>query len=147
VCIPLNLGQAAEFYMQSDDRANDNHGSVYGSLDEDLDLLDDEEVGYDQCDYRIADPVKYWNLAIYHFNDKFYFWVLKPLVKGYIAVTPRIMRTGVQNFFINITTPIRLVNSLLQFKIKPVGTETIRFALNSTVGILGFWDPAENITA
>jgi len=143
VCIPLNFGQAAEFYMQSDDRANDNHGSVDGSLDEDLDLLGDEEAEYDQCDYRIADPVKYWNLAIYHFNDKFYFWVLKPLVKGYIAVTPRIMRTGVQNFFINITTPIRLVNSLLQFKIKPVGTETIRFALNSTVGILGFWDPAE----
>jgi len=108
--------------------------------DEELDLLD--EVG-DSENYRIADPVKYWNIAIYHFNDKLYFWGLKPLTKGYIAVTSKSIRSGVKNFFSNIATPIRLVSCILQLKIKNAGTETARFAINSTVGILGFGDPAK----
>ena len=105
-----------------------------------LDLLDEED---DSEKYRIADPVKYWNMAMYHFNDKLYFWGLKPLTKGYIAVTSKRMRSGVENFFSNIATPIRLVGCILQLKIKNAGTETARFVINSTVGVLGFGDPAK----
>ena len=112
--------------------------------DEELDLLD--EVG-DSENYRIADPVKYWNITMYHFNDKLYFWGLKPLTKGYIAITPKRMRSGVENFFSNIATPIRLVSCILQLKIKNAGTETARFVINSTVGYSVLEILQKNITA
>ncbi|MBE0427633.1 MAG: VacJ family lipoprotein [Nitrospirae bacterium] len=92
---------------------------------------------------HIADPLYPWNKAMYHFNDRFYFWVLKPAAQGYSAVVPEDIRLGVSNFFYNLTTPIRFVSSLLQLKMKVAGNELIRFAYNSTVGVLGFADAAK----
>jgi phospholipid-binding lipoprotein MlaA len=91
----------------------------------------------------IADPLEPVNRAFFHFNDKLYFWVLKPVATGYKAVIPEDGRIGVHNFFSNITTPVRLVNCLLQAKFKGAGNETARFALNTTLGIAGFFDPAK----
>ena len=90
----------------------------------------------------IADPLEPVNRAFFHFNDKLYFWVLKPIATGYKAVIPEDGRIGVHNFFSNVTTPVRLVNCLLQAKFKGAGTETVRFVLNTTLGIAGFFDPA-----
>jgi phospholipid-binding lipoprotein MlaA len=97
----------------------------------------DEAVG------TIADPLEPVNRAFFHFNDKLYFWVLKPVATGYKAVIPEDGRIGVHNFFSNVTTPVRLVNCLLQAKFKGAGNETARFALNTTLGIAGFFDPAK----
>jgi phospholipid-binding lipoprotein MlaA len=91
----------------------------------------------------VADPLAPYNRAVFYFNDKLYFWVLKPLARGYNAVLPEFVRIGVRNFFSNVTTPIRFVNCLLQGKGTAAGTELGRFALNTTVGVLGFWDPAQ----
>ena len=91
----------------------------------------------------IADPLEPVNRAFFHFNDKLYFWVLKPVATGYKAVIPEDGRIGVHNFFSNVTTPVRLVNCLLQAKFKAAGNETARFALNTTLGIAGFFDPAK----
>ena len=55
------------------------------------------------------------------FNDKFYFWIAKPVARGYNKVLPQPARVGVRNFFSNIATPIRLVNCLLQAKWKGAG--------------------------
>ena len=97
----------------------------------------DEAVG------TIADPLEPVNRAFFHFNDKLYFWALKPVATGYKAVIPEDGRIGVHNFFSNVTTPVRLVNCLLQAKFKAAGNETARFALNTTLGIAGFFDPAK----
>ena len=91
----------------------------------------------------IADPLEPVNRAFFRFNDKLYFWVLKPVATGYKAVIPEDGRIGVRNFFSNVTTPVRLVNCLLQAKFKGAGNETVRFALNTTLGIAGFFDPAK----
>jgi phospholipid-binding lipoprotein MlaA len=91
---------------------------------------------------EIADPIYPWNKAMYHFNDKLYFWVLKPVSKGYTKVVPEDIRLSVSNFFENITTPIRFVGNLMQFKIKKAGNELIRFVYNSTAGIGGLADVA-----
>lgn len=88
----------------------------------------------------IADPLEPINRAFFHFNDKLYFWVLKPAATGYKAVIPEDGRIGVQNFFSNLTTPVRLVNCLLQAKFKGAGNETVRFVLNTTLGMAGFLD-------
>ncbi len=88
------------------------------------------------------DPLEPVNRAFFHFNDKLYFWFFKPIATGYKAVIPEDGRIGVHNFFSNVTTPVRLVNCLLQAKFKSAGNETVRFVLNTTIGIAGFLDPA-----
>jgi ABC-type transporter lipoprotein component MlaA len=93
---------------------------------------------------RIADPLEPVNRVIFHFNDKLYFWLLRPVAKGYAAVLPEGVRISVRNFFNNISIPVRLVNNLLQLKIKWAGTELLRFGVNSTMGMLGLYDVAKN---
>jgi phospholipid-binding lipoprotein MlaA len=58
-------------------------------------------------------------------------------------VVPTPVRVSVKNFFFNLLMPVRLVNCLLQGKGKAAGGELGRFVINSTVGMLGFLDPAE----
>jgi phospholipid-binding lipoprotein MlaA len=91
---------------------------------------------------EIADPLEPFNRAMFVFNDKLYFWVLKPVAKGYNVVAPETVRIGVDNFFSNLRFPIRFVSCLLQAKFKSAAVETGRFGINTTVGILGFMDPA-----
>jgi phospholipid-binding lipoprotein MlaA len=92
---------------------------------------------------QIADPFYIWNKGWYYFNDKFYFWLLKPVARGYSFIFPEIARIGVSNFFYNITTPIRFVNSVLQFKMKDAGNEMLRLVINSTLGVGGLGDFAK----
>lgn len=91
---------------------------------------------------QVADPLYIWNKGMYHFNDKLYFWLLKPLAKGYKAITPDIFRTGVSNFFYNLMMPIRFVNCILQGKANAAASEFTRFVINTTIGVLGIVDPA-----
>lgn len=93
---------------------------------------------------HVADPIAPFNRAMYHFNDKLYFWVLKPVARGYRYVVPTPLRDAVRNFFSNLITPVRLVNCILQGKFYSAGTEFTRFVVNSTAGMLGFADPARN---
>ena len=76
------------------------------------------------------------------FNDKCYFWVLKPVAKGYKAIMPEFFRRGIKNFFYNLGMPVRLVNCVLQGKGKGAAGEGGRFLYNTTVGVLGFGNPA-----
>lgn len=91
----------------------------------------------------IPDPLEPLNRLFFRFNDRLYFWVLKPAASGYKAVFPEPVRVGVRNFFSNLTTPIRFVNCLLQGNLKGAGNETFRLVLNSTLGLAGFLDPAK----
>lgn len=92
----------------------------------------------------VADPLEPLNRAFFAFNDKLYFWVLKPVSKGYSLVVPTVVRECAGNFFFNIKTPVRLVNAALQAKFSRSGVELARFAVNTTVGVAGLWDPARN---
>ncbi len=103
-----------------------------------------ENGGEDVDNNRIADPLYYWNLSMYHFNDRLYFWFMKPVAQGYKAVTPEGVRIAVSNFFQNVTTPIRFVGNLLQFRLKNAGNELVRFITNSTQGLGGFMDVAKS---
>lgn len=112
-------------------------------FDEELDFLEEEEEEEESEILNVSDPLVFWNRAMFHFNDKFYFWILKPSAKAYKFIIPKVVRTGVQNFFRNLTTPIRLANCLLQHKGSAAVTEFYRFIVNSTAGVLGFGDPAK----
>ncbi|WP_083568692.1 VacJ family lipoprotein [Arcobacter sp. LA11] len=89
------------------------------------------------------DPLEPYNRVMTSFNDFMYINFLTPVAKGYAEVVPEEARVGISNFLHNITFPIRFVNNILQFKINYAAEELGRFAVNSTVGILGFMDPAK----
>ncbi len=105
--------------------------------EEDIEYPEEEEA-------EIADPLEPINRLFFHFNDKLYFWILKPVAKGYSAVVPEDVRISIRNIFDNVSTPARLVNNLLQLKLKPAGKELIRFGINSTAGMLGLYDFARD---
>ena len=108
--------------------------------DDELFLLEDEE----EAVAAISDPLHGWNRAMFKFNDRFYFLVAKPVTDGYSEVVHKDLRTAINNFFLNVSMPIRFVNSLLQFKLKPAGTELLRFGINSTLGVFGLADIAKS---
>jgi len=91
----------------------------------------------------IPDPIEPVNRAFFTFNDRLYFWVLKPVASGYKTVAPEVVRVCVRNFFSHVTTPIRLANCLLQADMKCAGIETARFFLNTAIGFAGFFDSAK----
>lgn len=91
------------------------------------------------------DPLERVNRASYKVTDAVDRAVLKPVAKGYKAVAPQFVETGVSNFFSNLGQPTVIVNDLLQAKFKAGLSDTGRFLLNSTLGIAGLWDPASGI--
>lgn len=88
------------------------------------------------------DPWEGFNRASYKFNDALDRAVAKPVAKGYKKVTPRVVRTGVSNFFSNLGTLTTIANDVLQGKMKQAGHDSGRFLLNSTLGLGGLFDPA-----
>lgn len=92
----------------------------------------------------VSDPLEPMNRVFFTFNDRLYFWVLKPVSRGYALVVPKAVRESAGNFFFNLKTPVRLVNTALQAKFASSGVELARFAVNSTVGVAGLWDPARS---
>ena len=114
-------------------------------------IAEDEEGGFDDefedefaaSEEEVFDPLSGYNSVMTEFNDGFYIFVLDPVARGYRWVLPEVARRGVKNFFHNLLFPLRFVNNALQLKAKNAGEEFLRFSINSTVGIFGFWDPAK----
>ena len=88
------------------------------------------------------DPIEGVNRKIFWFNDRVDSYVLEPVASGWAWVAPRRVRTSVKNFFDNLRFPIVTANDLLQAKPVAAGSDVARFAVNPTVGVLGFFDPA-----
>ncbi len=102
-----------------------------------------KEEGEEEEVVEIADPFYPWNKAMFHVNDKLYFWALKPVAQGYSKVVPEDFRIAISNFFENLKAPVRFVNNLLQLKFKAAGEELARFVVNSVIGVGGLGDPAK----
>ena len=117
----------------------------FDDLDGLEDIEDDEYLREDIADDDAAwDPLVGWNRGVYTFNDKLYYWLVKPVAETYRKVLPRPARQGVRNFFHNLSVPIRFVNCLLQLKFQRANAELARFFFNSTRGVLGFGNPARH---
>lgn len=112
-----------------------------GSTDEDeddLSFLDDEDEVIE-----VYDPFETFNRGVFWFNDKAYFYVMKPVAKGWRWLSPEPLRLGIRNFFSNLRAPIRFFNAAFQGKFRDAGNELTRFGVNSTLGIGGLYDPAK----
>ena len=127
----------------ADQPAEVTQGKAPGpALDDEFDFP--EEQGQPAA-VRISDPLAPVNRVIFQFNDKLYFWALKPVAQGYNVVFREDIRQCIANFFSNLLTPVRLANCILQGKFKAAGTETARFFVNTTMGVLGFGDAGKVI--
>ena len=127
--------------FQDDEESLEGGSSSLDTEDEDFDEFEDEFE--DEIAVEVSDPFSGYNRFMTGFNDKLYFWVLKPVATGYRWVIPEFARKGIRNFFNNLYFPVRFVNNVLQLKFKHAGEETLRFATNTTIGLLGVWDPAK----
>ena len=90
----------------------------------------------------VYDPFEGWNRGVYAFNDGVDRAVLEPVAKGYRTVTNEPVRQGVSNFLSNLGQPVVFANTVLQGKPLAALDTVTRFALNTTVGIGGVFDPA-----
>ena len=82
--------------------------------------------------------------AIFKFNMTLDDIVLEPLAKGYNKL-PNPVKTGTNNFTSNIGTLLSIPNNILQGNVNQLGHSLGSFAINTTVGILGFLNPAEKL--
>jgi|TARA_B100001059_G_scaffold175025_1_gene175379 phospholipid-binding lipoprotein MlaA len=82
--------------------------------------------------------------AVFKFNMAFDDMILEPIAEGYNKL-PDPIKNGTSNFTSNIGTLLSIPNNLLQGNIKQLGHSVGSFVVNSTVGILGFLNPAEKM--
>ena len=88
------------------------------------------------------DPLEKINRPIFTFNHYTYRYFLTPVSQGYLKVVPKPVDKSVGNFFLNLREPLYAINNFFQFKIGDSGSSLLRFGINSTIGLLGLFDPA-----
>lgn len=123
LCVSLNTGLAEGVY----------------------DYLTEEELygDFEEQPTEVRDPLESVNRMTFKFNDFIYMNVVKHIAEGYQKVTPDAVERGASNFFKNLGYPVRLAGNLLQGRIKGGWLETERFAVNTTLGVVGVF-PAAN---
>lgn len=92
-----------------------------------------------------VDPWRETNQRIFAFNDFFDRILVRPIATTYMTFVPRVARQGIGNFFSNINDINVFVNDLLQLKFGDALTDSGRFAINSTLGVVGIIDVASNL--
>jgi len=88
------------------------------------------------------DPYESFNRGMFAFNDKLDTYALKPVAEAYEKVLPSPIRTGVHNFFGNISDVWSTANQLLQGKFDNTARMTMRVMSNTIIGLGGLLDPA-----
>lgn len=139
--LSLSLGAACAASRRAPDPGAAGISASAGGADE-SEFDEFEEFGGEEEAGRVSDPLGGYNRFMFNVNDKFYYWVAKPLTRGYGYVVPEPARVSIGKAFNNLYSPLRFVNCALQLKFKKAGTELGRFVVNSTVGLGGLFDPA-----
>jgi len=93
----------------------------------------------------INDPNEAQNREIHQFNVAVDRHVYRPVAMAYGNNVPKPVRSGLDNFASNLSLPSAIMNNVLQFRIGEAARNTGRFVVNSTVGLVGFFDPASQI--
>ena len=84
------------------------------------------------------------NRGIFAFNQALDQTIFEPVARGYRHL-PIPIRSGTSNVLSNLSNLLTIPNNILQGEIKKAGNNSVRFVLNSTIGILGIFDPAKGL--
>ncbi|PPC91669.1 MAG: ABC transporter [Methylobacter sp.] len=98
-----------------------------------------------QTEVQEHDPYEGFNRKVFGFNNSVDDYVAKPISDAYQFITPKFVQTGVSNFFGNLKNINVVLNDLLQAKFSQSASDTGRFAVNSTFGLLGLFDVASEL--
>lgn len=93
----------------------------------------------------VDDPWEGVNRSIHGFNSVADRFVFRPLAWSYHEVMPDPVQTGVSRFFANLGMPVTMVNQALQGRGSDAARSFGRFAVNTTVGVAGLFDPAAHV--
>ena len=91
------------------------------------------------------DPFERYNRSMYSFNETVDKYAIKPVAEGYKKIMPGTVDKGITNFFSNLDDIIVVINDILQFNFEQTISDFSRFAINTTIGILGFIDVATDL--
>jgi len=108
-------------------------------------LFDDAAMEADQdfeSEPHLPDPLEPANRAFFRFNDKLDDWFWSPINRAYRAIAPEPVREGIRRALLNLNTPIFVANSVLQLRFGDAAETLGAFVLNSTLGVLGFFEPS-----
>jgi phospholipid-binding lipoprotein MlaA len=103
-------------------------------------LYDDPEAVAEPAGF--PDPLEPLNRATFRFNGHVSRWVLDPLIRAYDFVVPAAGRHAIRRALVNLDSPAVFANDVLQIEPVDAGVTATRFALNTTIGLLGLFDPA-----
>jgi len=92
-----------------------------------------------------ADPYQPFNRAMYRFNDTLDKVILKPVATLYNKIIPKPVVKGISNFFANVDTVPTVANDVLQANVYQATSDSWRLVINTTVGIVGFFDVASDV--
>jgi phospholipid-binding lipoprotein MlaA len=109
----------------------------------DADPLFEDEPAEFQAAAPVADPLEEGNRAIFFFNQKLDDWFWAPVTRAYRFVTPEVARVGIRRVLHNLNTPVYVANHLFQLRFRDAGQALGSFALNSTLGVLGIFEPSK----
>tara|TARA_B100001123_G_C15236201_1_gene997210 strand:+ start:537 stop:1325 length:789 start_codon:yes stop_codon:yes gene_type:complete len=90
---------------------------------------------------KVKDCFEKINRGIFSFNQALDKTIFEPVAKGYRYI-PSPIRTGTSNALGNLSNLVTIPNNILQGNLKTAGINTVRFVINSTLGIVGIFDAA-----
>jgi phospholipid-binding lipoprotein MlaA len=109
---------------------------------DELDEFDDDPfAGYEDIE-EDNDPLEIPNRFVFAFNQALDFALIRPIAWVYREAVPKVVRDSIRNFLRNLKTPVILANDLLQGDLERARITTVRFVINTTGGLLGFFDLA-----
>lgn len=92
-----------------------------------------------------ADPLEGMNRGVFRFNETIDRWALEPAAKGWDYVVPDPVQRALDRFYQNLGAPVDIVNNFLQAKMENACMVSLRFVINSSVGLAGFFDPSTSL--
>ena len=93
---------------------------------------------------EVRDCFENLNRATFAFNQALDGVIFKPVASAY-RVLPSSIKSGVSNSLDNLSNLVTIPNNIIQGEFKKAGINSGRFIINSTIGILGFIDVAQNL--
>ncbi len=135
-CIASQLAHAQMLLTPSDQTGS--------SFEEEalLDSIEDDYASEEAAAIEVPDPFEPVNRVVFGLNRALDEIILEPVVYTYRLVIPEPIRLGVRNAVNNTYAPATILNAALQGDRQKVGDTTVRFLLNTTLGVGGLIDVA-----
>jgi phospholipid-binding lipoprotein MlaA len=140
LCLPLLAGPAS-----GDEPGPDAAPAATAAAPDPL-LVDEFPDEYEaELGLSVPDPIEPLNRTFFGFNEKVDEFVFEPVTDAYQYVVPKPARMCVRRFFRNLRSPVYFVNNLLQLRFRDAAETAAGFALNSTAGWIGLFDPGSEV--